>query len=104
MIKTYLFDSFYSKFSSMNSLKTFFIIILLIGVSFAQSARDMEAENPASDNRQENYRSIEAGKSKVIYIPMQQLQIFLYGTTPGYQQKELFQQLYHFQQIIKSIQ
>ena len=65
MIKTYLFDSFYSKFSSMNSLKTFFSIILLIGISFAQSARDMEAENPASDNWQENYRSIEAGKSKV---------------------------------------
>ena len=61
MIKTYLFDSFYSKFSSMNSLKTFFSIILLIGISFAQSARDMEAENPASDNWQENYRSIGTG-------------------------------------------
>ena len=82
MIKTYLFDSFYSKFSSMNSLKTFFIIILLIGVSFAQSARDMEAENPASDNWQENYRSIEAGKSKVnIYSNAAVADIFVWNYT-----------------------
>ena len=82
MIKTYLFDSFYSKFSSMNSLKKFFIIILLIGVSFAQSARDMEAENPASDNWQENYRSIEAGKSKVnIYSNAAVADIFVWNYT-----------------------
>ena len=82
MIKTYLFDSFYSKFSSMNSLKTFFIIILLIGVSFAQSARVMEAENPASDNWQENYRSIEAGKSKVnIYSNAAVADIFVWNYT-----------------------
>ena len=82
MIKTYLFDSFYSKFSSMNSLKTFFSIILLIGVSFAQSARDMEAENPASDNWQENYRSIEAGKSKVnIYSNAAVADIFVLNYT-----------------------
>ena len=82
MIKTYLFDSFYSKFSSMNSLKTFFSIILLIGVSFAQSARDMEAENPASDNWQENYRSIEAGKSKVnIYSNAAVADIFVWNYT-----------------------
>jgi|TARA_A100001037_G_scaffold102553_1_gene93291 hypothetical protein len=82
MIKTYLFDSFYSKFSSMNSLKTFFSIILLVGVSFAQSARDMEAENPASDNWQENYRSIEAGKSKVnIYSNAAVADIFVWNYT-----------------------
>ena len=82
MIKTYLFDSFYSKFSSMNSLKTFFSIILLIGISFAQSARDMEAENPASDNWQENYRSIEAGKSKVnIYSNAAVADIYVWNYT-----------------------
>ena len=82
MIKTYLFDSFYSKFSSMNSLKTFFSIILLIGISFAQSAIDMEAENPASDNWQENYRSIEAGKSKVnIYSNAAVADIFVWNYT-----------------------
>ena len=82
MIKTYLFDSFYSKFSSMNSLKTFFSIILLIGISFAQSARDMEAENPASDNWQENYRTIEAGKSKVnIYSNAAVADIFVWNYT-----------------------
>ena len=82
MIKTYLFDSFYSKFSSMNSLKTFFSIILLVGVSFAQSARDMEAENPASDNWQENYRSIEAGISKVnIYSNAAVADIFVWNYT-----------------------
>ena len=82
MIKTYLFDSFYIKFSSMNSLKTFFSIILLVGVSFAQSARDMEAENPASDNWQENYRSIEAGKSKVnIYSNAAVADIFVWNYT-----------------------
>ncbi len=82
MIKTYLFDSFYSKFSSMNSLKTVFSIILLIGISFAQSARDMEAENPASDNWQENYRSIEAGKSKVnIYSNAAVADIFVWNYT-----------------------
>ena len=82
MIKTYLFDDIYSKFSSMNSLKTFCSIILLIGISFAQSARDMEAENPASDNWQENYRSIEAGKSKVnIYSNAAVADIFVWNYT-----------------------
>tara|TARA_B000000441_G_C21726111_1_gene342666 strand:- start:821 stop:1489 length:669 start_codon:yes stop_codon:yes gene_type:complete len=66
----------------MNSLKTFFSIILLVGVSFAQSARDMEAENPASDNWQENYRSIEAGKSKVnIYSNAAVADIFVWNYT-----------------------
>ena len=59
MIKTYLFDDIYSKFSFMNSFKTLLSIILLICLSFAQSARDMEAENPAIDNWQENYLSLE---------------------------------------------
>ena len=66
----------------MNSLKKFFSIILLIGISFAQSARDMEAENPASDNWQENYRSIEAGKSKVnIYSNAAVADIFVWNYT-----------------------
>ena len=66
----------------MNSLKTFFSIILLIGISFAQSARDVEAENPASDNWQENYRSIEAGKSKVnIYSNAAVADIFVWNYT-----------------------
>ena len=65
MIKTYHFEDIYSKFSLMNSLKTFLTIILLISLSFAQSARDMEAENPASDNWQENYRSLDRGESRV---------------------------------------
>jgi len=65
MIKTYLFDDIYSKFSLMNSFKTLLSIILLICLSFTQSARDIEAEDPASDNWIENYRSLEAGKSKV---------------------------------------
>ena len=82
MIKTYLFDSFYIKFLSMNSLKTFLSTILLISISFTQSARDFEAENPASDNWQENYRSIEAGKSKVnIYSNAAVADIFVWNYT-----------------------
>ena len=65
MIKTYHFEDIYSKFSLMNSLKTFLAIIFLISLAFSQTTRDIEAEDPASDNRIENYRSIETGKSKV---------------------------------------
>ena len=65
MIKIYLFHTIYSKFSLMKSIKTFLSAIILLSISFTQSAADMEAENPASDNWQDNYRSIEAGKSKV---------------------------------------
>ena len=82
MIKTYLFDSFYIKFLSMNSLKTFLSTILLISISFTQSARDLEAENPASDNRRENYRSIETGKSRVnIYSNAAVADIFVWNYT-----------------------
>jgi len=82
MIKTYLFDDIYSKFSLMNSLKTFLTIILLISLSFAQSARDMEAENPASDNWQENYRSLERGESKVnIYSNAAVADVFVWNLT-----------------------
>jgi hypothetical protein len=49
----------------MKSMKTFLSAIIILSISFAQSTADMEVENPASDNWQENYRSIEAGKSKV---------------------------------------
>ena len=82
MIKTYLFDSFYIKFLSMNSLKTFLSTILLISISFTQSARDFEAENPASDNWRENYRSIETGKSRVnIYSNAAVADIFVWNYT-----------------------
>tara|TARA_B100000965_G_scaffold188505_1_gene157343 strand:+ start:1066 stop:1782 length:717 start_codon:yes stop_codon:yes gene_type:complete len=80
MIKTYLFDTIYSKFSLMNSPKTFLTIILLIGFAFTQSARDMEAESPASDNWQENYRALEAGKSKVnIYSNAAVADVFIWN-------------------------
>ena len=82
MIKTYLFDDIYSKFSFMNSFKTLLSIILLICLSFAQSARDMEAENPASDNWQENYRSLERGESKVnIYSNAAVADVFVWNST-----------------------
>ena len=82
MIKTYLFDSFYIKFLSMNSLKTFLSTILLISISFTQSARDFEAENPASDNWRENYRSIETCKSRVnIYSNAAVADIFVWNYT-----------------------
>lgn len=82
MIKTYLFDSIYSKFSLMNSLKTFLTIILLISIAFSQSARDIEAEDPASDNWIENYRSLEAGKSKVnIYSNAAVADVFVWNFT-----------------------
>ena len=72
MIKTYHFEDIYSKFSLMNSLKTFLTIILLISLSFAQSARDMEAENPASDNWQEIIDHLKEGNQELTSIPMLQ--------------------------------
>ncbi len=66
----------------MNSLKTFISTILLISISFTQSARDFEAENPASDNWRENYRSIETGKSRVnIYSNAAVADIFVWNYT-----------------------
>ena len=66
----------------MNSLKTFLSTILLISISFTQSARDFEAENPASDNWRENYRSIETGKSRVnIYSNAAVADIFVWNYT-----------------------
>jgi len=82
MIKTYLFDDIYSKFSLMNSLKTFLTIILLTSLVFTQSARDIEAEDPASDNWIENYRSLEAGKAKVnIYSNAAVADVFVWNFT-----------------------
>ena len=82
MIKTYLFEDIYSNFSLMNSIKTFLNIVLLISISFAQSARDVEAENPASDNWQENYRSLERGESKVnIYSNAAVADVFVWNST-----------------------
>ena len=66
----------------MNSLKTFLSTILLISISFTQSARDFEAENPAIDNWRENYRSIETGKSRVnIYSNAAVADIFVWNYT-----------------------
>ena len=82
MIKTYLFEDIYSKFSSMNFLKTFLTIILIASLVFSQSARDIEAEDPASDNWIENYRSLEAGKSKVnIYSNAAVADVFVWNFT-----------------------
>ena len=82
MIKTYLFEDIYSKFSLMNSLKTFLAIIFLISLAFSQTTRDIEAEDPASDNWIENYRSIETGKSKVnIYSNAAVAEIFVWNYT-----------------------
>ena len=82
MIKTYHFEDIYSKFSLMNSLKTFLAIIFLISLAFSQTTRDIEAEDPASDNWIENYRSIETGKSKVnIYSNAAVAEIFVWNYT-----------------------
>ena len=82
MIKTYLFDDIYSKFSLMNSFKTLLSIILLICLSFTQTTRDIEAEDPPSDNWIENYRSLEAGKSKVnIYSNAAVADVFVWNFT-----------------------
>ena len=82
MIKTYLFDDIYSKFSLMNSFKTLLSIILLICLSFAQSKREIEAEDSASDNWIKNYRSLETGKSKVnIYSNAAVADVFVWNFT-----------------------
>ena len=65
MIKTYLFHSIYIKFYLMKLLKNFLSIMILLSITFSQSAKDLEAENPASDNWQENYRSINRSESSV---------------------------------------
>ena len=66
----------------MNSFKTFLSIILLISLSFAQSARDMESESPASDNWQENYRLLERGESRVnIYSNAAVADVFVWNST-----------------------
>ena len=82
MIKTYLFDDIYSKFSLMNSFKTLLSIILLICLSFTQTTRDIEAEDPPSDNWIENYRSLERGESRVnIYSNAAIADIFVWNLT-----------------------
>ena len=82
MIKTYLFEDIYSKFSSMNSLKTFLTIILIASLVFFLFLSDIEAEDPASDNWIENYRSLEAGKSKVnIYSNAAVADVFVWNFT-----------------------
>jgi hypothetical protein len=64
----------------MKSMKTFLSAIILLSISFAQTAVDMEVENPASDNWQENYRSIEKGESSVsIYSNASIAEIFVWN-------------------------
>lgn len=81
MIKTYLFLSIYSKFSLMKSIKTFASTIILLSLAFSQSAADLEAENPASDNWQENYRSINRSESFVnIYSNAAIADVFIWNS------------------------
>lgn len=65
----------------MNFIKKFFFIPILLGFVFSQSARDLEAENPASDNWQENYRSIDRNESKVnIYSNAAVADVFVWNS------------------------
>jgi len=82
MIKTYLFHRIYIKFSLMKSLKIFLGIIILLGFSFSQSTEDLEAENPASDNWQENYRSINRSQSLVnIYSNAAVAEVYVWNSS-----------------------
>ena len=65
MIKTYLFEHIYIKFSLMKFLKTFLSLVILINITLSQSTQDFEAENPSSDNWQENYRSLSRNEASI---------------------------------------
>lgn len=65
MIKTYLFEHIYIKFSLMKFLKTFLSLVILINITLSQSTQDIEAENPSSDNWQENYRSLSRNEASI---------------------------------------
>ena len=65
MIKTYLFEYIYIKFSLMKFLKTFLSLVILINIALSQSTQDIEAENPSSDNWQENYRSLSRNEASI---------------------------------------
>lgn len=65
MIKTYLFEHIYIKFYLMKFLKTFLSLVILINITLSQSTQDFEAENPSSDNWQENYRSLSRNEASI---------------------------------------
>ena len=65
MIKTYLFEHIYIKFYLMKFLKTFLSLVILINIALSQSTQDIEAENPSSDNWQENYRSLSRNEASI---------------------------------------
>jgi len=65
MIKTYLFEHIYIKFYLMKFLKTFLSLVILINITLSQSTQDIEAENPSSDNWQENYRSLSRNEASI---------------------------------------
>ncbi len=56
MIKSYLFDPFYIKFSSMRTAKTLFTILLGIQFLIGQNV-EIEPDDPGSDNYQERSRA-----------------------------------------------
>ena len=81
MIKTYLFEHIYIKFSLMKSLKTFLSLIILMNIALSQSTADLEAENPSSDNWQENYRSLSRNESTInIYSNAAVADVFVWNS------------------------
>ena len=49
----------------MKFLKTFLSLVILINITLSQSTQDIEAENPSSDNWQENYRSLSRNEASI---------------------------------------
>ena len=81
MIKTYLFEHIYIKFSLMKSLKTFLSLIILMNIALSQSSEDLEGENPSSDNWQENYRSLSRNESTInIYSNAAVADVFVWNS------------------------
>ena len=81
MIKTYLFEHIYIKFSLMKSLKTFLSLIIIMNIALSQSSEDLEAENPSSDNWQENYRSLSRNESTInIYSNAAVADVFVWNS------------------------
>ena len=49
----------------MKFLKTFLSLVILVNITLSQSTQDFEAENPSSDNWQENYRSLSRNEASI---------------------------------------
>ena len=65
----------------MKFLKTFLSLIILINIAFPQSTQDMEAENPSSDNWQENYRSLSRNEASInIYSNAAVAEVFVWNS------------------------